>query len=719
MTSKVVETFNSFTGEWGQKVFKSDAQKAEWIRSIIALPGDCQFDSRVALFFKEATNFNKNGIYFDSVAHSYDYIRYWDTQRKYIDNGILIDEKYYCTGDFYWYLNFIKIPDKVKNDFAFPRFQDLDYWTYLNVELATLEKKFLVIVKARQTGFTLKFVARMAKRLWFEKGFSGKIAAYEEKYVESAWLDILVPYRNHLNEFTAWHRWFEPSDKIFNWKQGYKVEENGRDILKGNLSSLKGVTTLTKPSAVVSGKTDEILYDEAGLSLNIDKVIQFIKPALKFGDIMTGYCWILGAAGEMKQSERLGKLFYSPVGNNCLSFPNIWSDNPQQNVGMFVPYYYSYGSCIDEFGNSLIGLAKEKYAVEEAEEKTKSFTDYALFKAQYPSTPEEAFSIQEENIFDTEAAKEHFDYLERTYKNTIVSLHLDATRPTGIIHKFDSLTSVVETFPIRKDTDRRGAIVVDEFPPTDPMFGLFYVTIDPIRYVRTDTSESLMSVYVYKAAHRIDNEFTEDKLVAWYCGRHDNPETTYETARRIILWYNARAAIESDQASCIEWMIKKNMGRYLMKRSDIPILKDWVPTSQIHEEYGFRTGSGNTKVKEHLFSLIIEYCKEEFTTEFDSVTGESRPVLGIKRIKDKMLLLEMMKYHKKLNVDRLIAFGAALMVARSNTNRGLIAIKKEQKTLKPPPKLNLSPFLRNQIGVGMPSPLTIYGQIHSSAKHKG
>ncbi|MGL5078264.1 MAG: hypothetical protein ACRDBG_20895, partial [Waterburya sp.] len=121
------------------------------------------------------------------------------------------------------------------------------------------------------------------------------------------------------------------------------------------------------------------------------------------------------------------------------------------------------------------------------------------------------------------------------------------------------------------------------------------------------------------------------------------------------------------------------MNNYLLKRSQMPILKEWVPNSSIMEEIGWRTGSGNTKIKENFWALIIEYMKEEIGTEFDMSTGESRPIYGVSRIKDKALLKEILNWTPKANVDRMIAFGAALMVAKTNTNRGVIVIRKEKK----------------------------------------
>ena len=693
-----VATYNSKTQTWGHKEFKSKAERRDWLQDRIKLPGECGFDERIQIAYAQATKFEKDDYYTGFLEGTFDYNVYWETQKELSYTGLLIDNEFYITGDHYFYMNFLKIPDKVKNDFAFPRLQDLDVWTFQCVELAILSNKFLAIVKARQTGFTLKFVARIIKRLWFEKGFAGKMAAYEEKYVESSWNDILVPYRDHLNEHTGWYRKFL-SDKIFNWKQGYKGEQDGREVTKGNVSTLKGVTSKVKPSAVVSGKIDDLLYDEAGVSENIEKVIQLAEPAMKYGNILTGWACFLGAAGEMKQSESIKKIIYAPSAYRCLEFPNIWSGNPDEKVGMFVPYYYSYGDCIDIWGNSDIAKAKAQYQVEADAKLGLSFTDYAIFKAQYPETLEDAFSSQEENPFPTEKLQRQHDKLMKNYHNTVVTLIEDKHKPTGISHKFGSESPVIVNYPVKKDDDVRGALVIDEFPEDLPPWGLHYVIVDPIRAVKTSTSKSLQSVVVYKAAHRIDGEFSEEKMVAWYCGRHDDHNKTFELTKKIILRWNARAAIESDQSSCLEWMQKEKMHKHLMKRSDMPILRDWVPTSQIHEEYGFRTGSGNTAIKQNFYELIINYCNEVIETSFDE-DGNPMDIYGVERIKDIMVIKELLNFKMNSgNYDRIITLGAALMVAQSNTNRGIMVVKKDmtltanQKSSTPAPKNTIkSPF---------------------------
>ena len=77
--------------------------------------------------------------------------------------------------------------------------------------------------------------------------------------------------------------------------------------------------------------------------------------------------------------------------------------------------------------------------------------------------------------------------------------------------------------------------------------------------------------------------------------------------------------------------------------------------------------------------------------------------MGVERIPDKMLLIEMMQYFPGLNVDRLVAFSALIAFAKlQQANRGYLKhkqqdmskdnLEKSQKMYK----LNMRPF--NNLG---------------------
>lgn len=653
--------YDSTTNTSQLKEFSPD-QRLEMSRDLLKLPGEMNLDERIFVTQERARYFDENGYYTDAYPGSYDFVNYWQDAKRVVYTGMLIDEEHYVTGDTMWYLNFIPIPDKIKKRPAFPTIYDTDIWWFRLLEIAALSGKFTITLKKRQLGFSLKAMAKVAKRLWFEKAFRGKIAAWRETYNTANW-EILASYRSFLNENTAWYRGFTP-DKTFHWVQVADVE----GIKKGLRSSISAVNTNNSPEAVVSGKTDELIIDEAGVNPTLSQSMEFAEPALRQGDIITGEVHIFGAVGKLENSGPLKQYFYSPEAGNFLALPNVWSNVKTGDVGIFIPEYYSYGSFMDEYGNSHVKEAKAHLEAKYEEiEKTKGYQEAKIFRSQSPCTPEDCFAIRTKNIFPTEIIEPHYEWLTKNYHPVPVTLYEMGDK---IKHKLGSRFGIVQDYPVKFDSDKNGAVVIDEPPISDtPPYGLYYAACDPIKPINTQKSESLQSIYIYKSAHEIDGELAMDKPVAWYTGRRDDPYDSYEICLNLVKLYNARFAVENDQPVYVEWLINENATKYLMRRSDMPILKEWVPKSQIMEEYGWRTGSGNSRVKEHLLELVVMYCKEVIGTRFNKITGKSENIYGVTRIKDEMLLKEMLNYDGS-NADRLIAFGGVLMAARSNTNRG-------------------------------------------------
>jgi hypothetical protein len=177
---------DSANGKERSILFESIREKLEYVEHTKALPGDFGFDERVKFFNRQAANFEEYGVYCEYVDGTQEWDDFWDHEKELSYTGLMIDNDFYTTGDHYFYLNYASINDKVKGKFSLPRFQDLDVWAYNCVEETIAAEEFLSILKARQTGFSLKFIARLIKRMYFEEAFMGRIAAYEEKYVDIA-----------------------------------------------------------------------------------------------------------------------------------------------------------------------------------------------------------------------------------------------------------------------------------------------------------------------------------------------------------------------------------------------------------------------------------------------------------------------------------------------------------------------------------------------------
>jgi hypothetical protein len=66
------------------------------------------------------------------------------------------------------------------------------------------------------------------------------------------------------------------------------------------------------------------------------------------------------------------------------------------------------------------------------------------------------------------------------------------------------------------------------------------------------------------------------------------------------------------------------------------------------------------KIKNHYKNLIIQYCNEKLTVG-QKENGELVEALGLVRIKDEMLITELINFKPKGNFDRIVSFGHCLI----------------------------------------------------------
>lgn len=652
------------------------------------LPGEYKLDSRVKVFLEAKESFIKNEYYCDYEDDTVEYDEFWEEEGYKCVHGVLVDE-FFITGCHYMYVNYLQINDKVKGLQFFPDFWDSDMWFFYCIDIAQLTDKDLVVTKKRQWGSSFKLAAYAIRMLWFDKSKVCKIFNVDQSYVEDLF-GFMDDYKQFLNEHTGWYREFSPEEKIY-WKQQQEVSTESskgkKTTKKGRKNVVKGVTTQKKPSAIVSGACALYIAEEAGKNPTLDKSYNFAQKAMRFGNIKTGFFIASGAVGSMSECEPLKKFMLNPKANGFLEFPNIWSNRPDQMVGMFVPEYYSYGDCIDEWGNSLIEEAIEKIDEWLETIKDKSVSDYLQEVSQAPKTLEEAFSSQEINPFPKEIIQPQYDKVLRNNNAIPITIYVD--KEGKYTHKLGSQAPPVRDFPIKKDTDKRGCVEMLEPPIENPPLNLYYGSCDPVTQIKTDTSFSLQSFGIYRADYYENGVLIRGKRVAWYYGRYDNVDLTYEICRDLMKYYNARTMIESDKDGFIRWLIKEKENIYLMKRSEYPRLQEIMPKSKIHEDYGIRKGSSKI-FEDHLLESIIRYVTEEIGVDYDD-KGNSIIRYGVERVEDLMLLKEMLEFSNKGNFDKIWEFAYGLDVAEGNTIRQHI-VKLKEKVIRDYPKLKINQF---------------------------
>jgi len=428
---------------------------------------------------------------------------------------------------------------------------------------------------------------------------------------------------------------------------------------------------------VAAGTTAKsFIMDEVG-KYAFSSAFKAAEPAFKGKNGWRAVPILVGTGGSFDNGKDAENFFYNPEANNFLEFEG--PDNTK--TGLFLSGEYrqdcKYKTTLADYlinvkQMSLSNVSelsqlemwvsdtdKAKEVITKEREAAKLNPDRTIYLKQvmyYPITVDECFMSASQNIFDIESAKRQkarLLYQERT--GTPVVLYDDGD---GVKHTFTDKLPITN-FPLKINDSKDGPVVIYEFPIENPPYGLYVAGVDPYRQGKSAYSSSLGSVYIYKRMHSITGEKYQDMFVASYTARPDKKEVWEEQARLLIKYYNARALVENDEISFIDYMIAKGDARYLEKQPSW--LQEIVPNTTVKRDYGIHRSAG--KIRDFLHTCLKKYTEEIVHVE----KGEDGEIVsemkGMAKIFDPVLLEEIIQYNEEGNFDRIIAAELAIGLA--------------------------------------------------------
>jgi hypothetical protein len=617
---------------------------------------------------------------------SRDFITYWETEKKKCRAGVIFKNKgktWYLPRDYYMWINFLPIYDKIKKRFDFPLVWDVQIHMALYECLAELNGKHAAITKKRQIASSYFHCAKLINQLWFEEGVILKMGASLKDYINlsGSW-KFLDEYKSFLNSNTAWYRPMNPG-KVLEWQQQIEVTRNGRKHQKGLKGMLQGISFEQSATRGVGGPTSYFFYEEAGIAPTMRTTYEFIRPSMKMGEVVTGMFIAAGSVGELSAAEHLKEFLLYPDDNDIYAVETDLIDETgtRGRTGLFIPEQWGMPPYIDEFGNSMVkeALAALDTEFEEAK-KNLSPQAYQLRISQHPRNIKEAFATRNVSTFPL-ALVEHqkMQIQDKMYPYELVDLD-ESVNGDIVVHRTNK--PPVNVWPIKKDLpDKEGSIVVWERPDRDISWGKYVASIDPVGEGKTTTSESLCSIYIYKMPthiqrtidDRVENFIEGDKIVAAWCGRFDDINDTHKRLRLMLEWYNAQAIVENNVSLFIRYMIEQRKQRYLVPKSQILFLKEIQANKTVYQDYGWK--NTGTFFSTHLLNYLIEYLKEVVEEEVDDFGTVTKKHYGIRRIPDIMAMVEMQGYDGDKNVDRLVSLTALIAYVRvlqANTEKKVV-----------------------------------------------
>lgn len=693
-----IPTYDFQTAEWTETVFQTREDFLPFVQGLIKEVGEYDFDETVTKWNEHAAYFNTYKMYEGNKYPELtkDRKKWWNFEKKKCRNGVIYKNSgkvFYLPRFYYFWLNFLKIYDKVAGDFKFPQIWDTHYDLALCVTACELNYQNLPVLKKRQMGASLFFLALIINAFWFEKGPVLKLGASLGAYLgmdDGCW-KTLDFYRAHLNEHTDWYRECDP-DKVGNWiQQREAISEDGKKTKVGRKGSIKATSFEKSPTNGVGGATTYFFHEEGGIAPKADVTFGYIDPAMRSGQIRTGMFIISGSVGELSQCKPLEKWIKNP-NKDFYSRKTKWIDDKGTEgiCGLFIPEQYSMPPFIDNYGNSMVEKALK--AIEEEREDKRgqvkrgeiSEEDYRLYVSQHPINIKEAFDWREESKWPTSILQRQKDKIE---KGEIHLEYLDIERNEFGKPVFKKCNREPLKFPTEKSLpDKRGCIIVRERPPENPEMNVYFASIDPVGEGKTTTSESLFSVVIGKMpvekmimdGDKVTMQVEDSMIVCTWTGRFDDINDTHEYASMLLEIYAARAVVESNISLFINYMLIKKRQKYLVPKDEIVFLKE-INGTNAHYEYGWK--NTGTIFSNHLLSYGIESVKEVLNEKFTDQGVSVKKTYGVERIGDIWLIEEMLQYRTGLNVDRLVAYCALMAFLKLRiANFGYKKLKENRNT---------------------------------------
>lgn len=672
---------------------------------------------------------------------SKEYKPFFKEEMRKVKQGITINGVR-IPGWLYWHINHWVIDVDVEDPLSHyierkrqrPDLRDNDWIIANTIERAEIERKGVLILGTRQFGKSETASSYNGRRAIAFENSQNVIASLSEP-------DLRLLTSKLDRGLTNLHPYFRPI-KILNdpTKQivlGYKTPQGEKtvysEILIRNLDGGKNTENLAGPT------TSSLTLEEIGKGDFMEAFIA-AKPALD-----TPYGWratplFIGTSGSFDKSEDLQR-FRSQL--DIHNFIEVEIKDEKKRDMFFIPGWMSSrakrkkiklsrfckcspGSELDIIPIHVVeNPIKEIERIQEYRESLRLAGENTLMKKEtmyYPLTEEELFLIDDsDNIFSDvkEICKQHLQYLELTQPEEDYGWMTRGEDGKPKFIKAKNGEVPISEFPAGEKEEKDAPIIIWAHPIEGQEFGILHVAGgDPYNQDESHYSPSLGTLYIYRRTYDPLLGNFQEMFVASYSARPKTIAKWREQVRLLLEYYGATMLPENEEPGFIRWFDEKNIGHYL--EDGLDLAKEINPNTKTNRNKGLSASTANIRYGNAEFK---NYMNEDLVMGQDPLTGDNIIKKGVIRIKDKLLLKEVIAYtpamsvkkktitsssntrttKKAVNVDRIVGARHALILAKlKNKYFPLAKVKPPQTVEKPKPKVIKSPF----IGVNNPFRLT-------------
>lgn len=634
-------------------------------------------------FRQPALTYIRTGQYCPHPKGTAEYMRFWTEEKERCINGYTADDGDFISGYNYFYLNYCPINRTVNSIVngevvseqlvTFPDFWDYDYYYFNAVNEAHKQGKHLCVLKSRRKGYSYKGAAMLCRNYYLIPNSKSYVYASNKQYLtDDGILTKAWDYLDFIDEHTAWGKKRAVNTQLRKRAAVSMKDEYGNQIEVGYKSEIIGVTLKDNPDVVRGKKANLILFEEAGSFKELGAAWQIARPSVENDGRAFATMIAFGTGGDEDSNFfTLKDMFYNPKGYNCLELDNIWDENVgDTKCGFFIPQYTNMDirdeqgnrMYMDNDGNTIRHKALE-YVLQQRKDVIENATSSVAvdrYVAERCITPAEACLEFNGNIFPK---KELQEQLAKIRTNKKLSNHKQigdlVWESDGSLKWVIKKQGDITHYPLSKEDDPTGSIVIWEHPVKDAPIGLYILGVDPYDHDQSGTN-SLGSTFVYKRFQNFENYY--DIIVAEYTGRPATAEEYYENLRKLAVYYNGRIMYENERKGLFPYFTAKHCDYLLADQPDI--ISDIISNSKVQRKKGCHM---NKQIKQWGEGLIKDWLNDE----------KSPGHKNLHDILSEPLLEELIGYNDIGNFDRVMALMQVMIYREQLYN---VVVKEKKKT---------------------------------------
>lgn len=570
------------------------------------------FDPKV--FTVAADTYRQTGKYTSLLPGTFAHRVHWMEEFRRCRDGVTIG-RYTLTGENYFFLNYFRLPSVLDKSGAelqeenFPTFLAKQYEYFHYLALCRALGMDGVAFKSRGVGASQIAASNLADAYTFHKNTRNIVAAYADRYVDDTLSKVWNEFDFLNTQTQGGFRRVRMKTDTSRVKVASKVDKDKNEV--GWKSRVEGVT-IDDPRKLRGGRTYSLYFEEAGSNEKLTQSYIQSRALVEINGFRVGSRFVFGTSGDTgPKLAALKDMFYNPEEYFMLPYKHNYTRNGEFVLtGYFIPSYTMWFGSPGNPGFDSRGVVDEERAkayYENTWSKIKDPKKLLQDKAEYCFTPEDAFILEGDNVFNTEKLTEqqvNIEQLKAVEPPKRIRLSWDYNKDIGGIDR--------NSMPKAEFTDQ-GKILITELPMTDdkgiPFNNLYCIGIDAVDQGKdTSTGQDDVSKFCIVVMRR-QVGLKAPKIVALYLERPNDVREAFDTALKLCQFYNAKALVEATRVGVINHFIQYQKQYYLMRRPSVTL----TTSKQNKRQYGV---PAVTSIIEHQIELIQEYV-EDFYDQID------------------------------------------------------------------------------------------------------